>query len=237
MSFCHSLVFPRVIYLHCYLPTPHVIYICVILRLYLQQCPRWLQPTGQVKGCVVAQGWQSNKAPSSEEWASPSPHSSHYSKSPSLSFLRLHSLWPPLASTDLEKISGESKPPRAALAFARPANSRNIEPITRLLSGGSGRGTLWESSYACQCSLLDEEKVNQKGCRGGGQHSCSLAYMSLQVASFYRHWLWSKPPFLFKRFRITPGNGPFRADHVGCFTPPSFICQVVISCVRPIYSK
>lgn len=57
---------------------------CVIVCLYVRQRCRRLQPSGQVKGCVVAQGWQSSKAPSSEEWAFPSPHSSHYSKSPTL---------------------------------------------------------------------------------------------------------------------------------------------------------
>lgn len=73
------------------------------MPLCWQPCQR-LQPAGQVKGCVVAEGWQRRKALGSKEWAFPSPHSSHYSKSPPFFLLLLLYPWPPLEFTDLENI-------------------------------------------------------------------------------------------------------------------------------------
>ena len=189
-------------------------------------CRRLCSPRGRLRAALLHKVGRAAKLRGSERWAFPSPHSSHYSKSPSIL------LPPPLFSPTSASIHwpgkylGGSKPPRTPLAFASPANSRNIEPITRLLSGGGGRGALWECSNACQGSLLDEEKwIKGMWGEGGWTRSCPLACTSLQLPPIYRH---SRRSFFSKKSGITPGKRPFSADHLLVFTPPYFTCQVVI---------
>lgn len=94
-SFCHLVVFLWDSQSNVTVPR----HMCVIVCLYLRRRCQWLQPAGQVQGCVVAQGWQS-----SEEWAFPPHRTAAITLNHPPSFILLLSLWPPLASTDLENI-------------------------------------------------------------------------------------------------------------------------------------
>lgn len=100
--------------------------------------------------------------------------------------LRLHPLtW---------KISVASEPLTAVLGLPLTENSKNIEPITGLLSSGDGRATPWECFYGCQGSLLGRRKMNQHHDWWGrsAQPSCPLDSVLLLLLSLDRHWLTSR---------------------------------------------